>query len=132
MNNPYRIDHLLLLKGYLSCLLAFHIGHHRSPLWISHCQMNLPFFQLKLLFDFFGYHLFFVKLKFFLYCFVILFSNFILIIFSKVQILICFFTNLIVFLLSSFLLIQYLFLNQGPDYMKNQYFNQLNFILLKI
>ena len=82
--------------------------------------------------DIFSYQLFFEELKLFLLFYVILFSNFILIIVSIIQILFYSFTNSVIFLLNFFLLILYLFLSQGPNYMKNQYFDQLDFILLRI
>ena len=82
--------------------------------------------------EIFSYQLFFEELKLFLLFYVILFSNFILIIVSIIQILFYSFTNSVIFLLNFFLLILYLFLSQGPNYKKNQYFDQLDFILLKI
>ena len=82
--------------------------------------------------EIFSYQLFFEELKLFLLFYVILFSNFTLIIVSIIQILFYSFTNSVIFLLNFFLLILYLFLSQGPNYKKNQYFDQLDFILLKI
>ena len=82
--------------------------------------------------EIFSYQLFFEELKLFLLFYVILFSNFILIIVSIIQILFYSFTNSVIFLLNFFLLILYLFLSQDPNYKKNQYFDQLDFILLKI